>query len=247
MQLRNIVIDQGNSSFKIGVFEGRELMDVVEYEKKKDVLAFVLGFKPEQVLLSSVVKKNKKLVKEISETINIKRLSFKTPLPFKNNYATPETLGPDRMAAVAATHDLFKGENCLIIDAGTCITFDVIDSKGVYHGGAISPGVTMRFKALHHFTSRLPLLHRVDTAKLTGDSTKRSMESGVVNGVLAEVNGIIEQYSLKFKDLKVILCGGDSKFFESKLKGHIFAVANFVLIGLNRILLYNIDNFEGLH
>ncbi len=247
MQLRNIVIDQGNSSFKIGVFEGKELMDVVEYEKRKDVIAFVLGYKPDQVLLSSVVKKSKKLVKAISETIKVEMLSNKTALPFRNSYATPETLGPDRIAAVAATHDLFKGENCLVIDAGTCITYDIIDNNGVYHGGAISPGVTMRFKALHHFTSKLPLLNKVDSAKLTGNSTKRSMESGVVNGVIAEANGMIEQYSQNYEALKVVLCGGDSKFFESKLKGHIFAVANLVLIGLNRILLFNIDSFEGIH
>ncbi len=246
MQMKNIVIDQGNSSFKIGVFEGKDLMDVVEYEKRKDVISFVLGFSPEYVLISSVVRKNKKLIKKLSPTIKVARLTSEMPVPFKNKYQTPQTLGSDRMAVIAAASDLYHGENCLVIDAGTCITYDFIDQQNTYWGGGISPGVDMRFQSLNHFTSKLPLVQKINKAPLIGASTKGSIESGVINGVTEEVKGVIEQYQLKYKDVRVILCGGDSNFFESKLKGHIFAVANFVLIGLNRILLYNIDKFEAL-
>ena len=246
MQIKNIVIDQGNYSFKIGVFEARELMDVVEYRRRKDVLAFVQALSPQYVLLSSVVRKNKKLMKAMAESTKVMRLTSKTPLPFKNLYASPKTLGPDRIAAIAAASEMFQNENCLVVDAGTCITYDFLDNKNVYQGGAISPGISMRFQALNHYTSRLPLVEKINNPDLIGNTTQSCIESGVVNGVLAEVEGIIEKYEAGYGNIKVVLCGGDVNFFESNLKGHIFAVANFVLLGLNRILLYNIDNFESL-
>ena len=247
MQIKNIVIDRGNSSFKLGLFEGRKLMEAVVLKNKEEVVAFVMSNKPVHILYCSVTGNNKKLLQSISSVAKVIKLNHKTPLPFKNVYATPKSLGPDRLAAVAAANDKFKGQDCLVIDAGTCITYDFIDKENNYQGGAISPGIQMRFNALHHFTAKLPQLKKVGNPKLTGNNTKSSMESGVINGVIAEVRGTIDQYQFSNKDLKVVLCGGDSIFFESKIKGHIFAVANLVLIGLNRILLYNLEDFEGIH
>jgi type III pantothenate kinase len=136
--------------------------------------------------------------------------------------------------------DLFPKANCLVVDAGTCITCEFIDSQGKYWGGAISPGLSMRFKAMNTFTARLPLVEPVDNPPLIGDSTVSSMQSGVIHGVVDELDGAIKRYSEKFDDLKVILTGGDCRFFENKLKASIFAVPELVLRGLNSILLYNI-------
>jgi type III pantothenate kinase len=127
-----------------------------------------------------------------------------------------------------------------VIDAGTCITYDFLDSDGIYHGGAISPGLRMRFQAVHTFTSRLPLVDTPAEALLIGDTTEKSIQSGVVNGIVAEAKGIIQQYERQFEGLTVILCGGDGGFFENKLKGSIFAVPELVLSGLNSILNYNV-------
>jgi type III pantothenate kinase len=169
-------------------------------------------------------------------------LDHKLPLPIKNNYGTPETLGVDRIAAVCGAQQIFPFQNCLVIDAGTCVTFDIIDKDGVYYGGAISPGMHMRFKAVHTFTARLPLISPVPEAKLIGDSTETSIQSGVINGMAAEMVGIIQRYQVKFNDLRVILCGGDTLFFENKLKASIFASPELVLVGLNSILIYNVSH-----
>jgi type III pantothenate kinase len=127
-----------------------------------------------------------------------------------------------------------------VIDTGTCITYDFLTGDGNFLGGAISPGLMMRFQAVHTFTSRLPLVSPVDNTELIGDSTESCIQSGIINGLVEELNGIIKRYQEKFEGLKVILCGGDTRFFENKLKGTIFAVPELVLSGLNSILIYNV-------
>jgi type III pantothenate kinase len=169
-------------------------------------------------------------------------LNSDLPLPITNLYATPKTLGMDRLAAVCGAHQLFPSDNCLIIDAGTCITYDFKDKEANYHGGSISPGLAMRFKAVHTFTAKLPLVTPKPGVKLIGQSTETSIQSGVVNGLLAEIEGIIRQYLEKFPELQVILCGGDAGFFENQLKASIFASPELVLMGLNTILNYNVSH-----
>jgi type III pantothenate kinase len=163
------------------------------------------------------------------------------PLPITNHYATPATLGVDRLAGACGARQMFPGSNCLVIDAGTCITYDFLDAGGSYLGGGISPGLHMRFQAVHTFTKKLPLVQAVDNINLIGNSTEQCIQSGVIHGVLEEVQGIIRQYREKFEDLKVILCGGDTHFFENQLKASIFAVPELVLSGLNSILIYNVN------
>lgn len=163
------------------------------------------------------------------------------PLPIINHYATPSSLGVDRLAAVCGAKSLFPKENCLVIDAGTCITYDFIDMNANYLGGGISPGMAMRFQAMNTFTAKLPLVQPVSRPKLIGTTTESCMQSGVVNGVLGEMNEIIGQYQHEFGDLRVILCGGDAAFFENQMKRVIFAVPELVLNGLNSILIYNVN------
>ena len=131
----------------------------------------------------------------------------------------------------------------LVIDAGTCITYDLINSKKEYLGGSISPGIQMRYNALHQFTSQLPLLESVDTAMLTGVNTEESIHSGIINGVFVEIDGIIQRYTNQYPDIKVIVTGGNAKFFDKGLKNTIFAKPNLLMEGLNKILDYNESYF----
>jgi len=161
--------------------------------------------------------------------------------PITISYDTPQTLGVDRIAAACGAFELFPNSDCLVIDMGTCITYDFLSARGVYEGGAIAPGVKMRFKAMNHFTARLPLVDPVADAPLTGKSTVTSMQSGVINGILEEIKGFISRYQSRCPDLKTVVCGGDLVFFENSIKPSIFAAPDLVLIGLNRILLHHIN------
>jgi len=148
-------------------------------------------------------------------------------------------LGKDRIAAVTGAWSMFPAKNILAIDAGTCITYDLITSNGEYLGGGISPGIRMRFQAMHTFTGKLPLVEPEDFDELIGRSTRESLLSGVYNGVMAEISELIRLYGKKFDDLTVILTGGDHVFLHNKLKISIFAVPELVLLGLNEIFDYN--------
>jgi len=167
------------------------------------------------------------------------QLTSTLPLPINNRYKTPETLGVDRIAAVCGALEIFPNRNCLVIDAGTAITYDFMDCDKNYWGGAISPGIAMRFKALHTLTERLPLIGATENFQLTGDSTETSIQSGVLYGVIGEMDGFISKYLNLHPDLGVVLTGGDTFFFENNLKQPIFAARELVLSGLNRILQHH--------
>ena len=166
-------------------------------------------------------------------------LNHETKIPFLNKYATPETLGVDRIALISAAAKQYPQQNVLVIDAGTCITYDFLSAENEYLGGAISPGIAMRYKSLHTFTEKLPLLDANNPKILTGNSTTASIHSGVVNGVLYEIDGIISEYRKNYNNLTVILTGGDTHFLRDSIKNDIFANSNFLLEGLNHILEYN--------
>jgi type III pantothenate kinase len=165
-----------------------------------------------------------------------------TPLPVRHKYKTFDTLGPDRIACVVAANKLYPGKDVLLVETGSCITFDFIDADGCYHGGGISPGLNMRFRALHTFTDKLPLIEPESAPALIGDSTKTSILSGVINGIKAEVEGIISRYESNYENLTIILSGGNLDYFDKNLKNNIFAVPNIVLTGLNIILEFNDKN-----
>jgi type III pantothenate kinase len=236
----NLVIDYGNSSAKVGIFNQHVLMNqhvIPSLEKLKE---FIQHTSAENLIISSVTADPRVILAWANANRKI-ILDHTLPVPIHNRYATPNTLGVDRLAGICGANHLFPNENCLVIDAGTCITFDVIDKDKNYWGGSISPGLSMRFQAVNTFTAKLPLVHLVDQVELIGNSTERCIQSGIINGTLAEMEGLISQYQKKFPDLKVILCGGDTVFFENNLKASIFAIPDLVLSGLNSILIYNVN------
>ena len=193
-----------------------------------------------KAIVSSVGKLKPSHLSVLENEIDVIELSHDLKLPFENLYATPKTLGVDRIALVSASVEQFPDRNVLIIDAGTCITYDFINTKNEYLGGAISPGNPIAISgSLNNLTANLPLLDTEMPQDILGDSTQNSIHSGVVFGVLKEMDGIIDEYHRKYSDLTVILTGGDTKFLSNQLKNSIFANSNFLLEGLNFILEYN--------
>jgi type III pantothenate kinase len=235
----NIAIDYGNSSAKVGLFEGRELVEHHIFASPDELRDYLQNYSGECLIISSVSMD----AAEVSTWAKLVKTRFilnsSLPLPIKNRYATPETLGVDRIAGACGAQSLFPGTPSLVIDAGTCITYDVLDGDGNFLGGGISPGLRMRFQAVHSFTKRLPLVSPAESAPLIGDSTETCIQSGIGNGLVAEIDGIVAQYGSLFSELRVILTGGDARFFENKLKAPIFAVPELVLSGLNSILIHN--------
>lgn len=168
---------------------------------------------------------------------NLKSLNY----PFEMAYQTPSTLGEDRIGLVAAALKKYPKQNCLIIDAGSCLTYDLITEDKIYQGGAISPGIKMRFKALHHFTGKLPLIEEINQPELYGNSTRNAILAGVIQGVIFEIEGQITQYEKKFPALTVILTGGDRQHLSKRVKNTIFAEPNFLAEGLDYVLDYNLN------
>lgn len=238
----NICIDIGNTNAKIGYFNNDELEEVLPIVSDRGIEKVIARRNADNILISSVRKGVGRYIENITKKANTLVLNHETPLPINNAYKTPRTLGVDRIASVVGANFLFKNRNNLIVDLGTCITYDLVDHVGTYHGGGISPGVEMRLKAMHKFTSKLPIVSAKGAPELIGKTTKECMASGAINGTIAELDGIISQYKQFFEDLNIIFCGGGAIFFETKIKDHIFAVPNLVLVGLNQILRYNLND-----
>lgn len=242
--LLDAAIDLGNTFAKIGWFEENKLIEAQYKIPFDDLNAILYNKLPQRAILSSTSHDTQPWVDTLqSWNVQTIQLATTTPLPITKNYDTPQTLGADRVAAAVGADFLFPDDNCLVIDMGTCITYDWVSAEAVFEGGIISPGFRMRFKAMNTFTKRLPLIENDNTefVPLVGKSTITAMQSGVVNGLLAEIEGIIDRYVQEKGECKVLLCGGDAPFFEKRLKNHIFAQPNLVLIGLNRILKYNVN------
>lgn len=241
----NLIIDVGNTSVKLAVFECSVLLykDVVLSE---GLLKAISKIKKryntiKNVIVSSVGNIEEEVLEYLENNFQVLFLSHQVKLPFKNFYETPSTLGIDRIALIAASVDQFYKKNVLVIDAGTCITYDFINKQNEYLGGAISPGIRMRYRALHNQTAKLPLIDTEVPESFIGNSTTTSINSGVVNGLVNEIDGVITQYKEKYNDLTIILTGGDANFLSKQLKSSIFANSNFLLQGLNFILLNNLN------
>jgi type III pantothenate kinase len=238
--MKNICIDLGNSSVRVAFFDGKKMMRCEKRPSAQFAELFPLiknEVVSEHIIVSNVGKDTDDLLYYLGADINVCHLSHRMRLPVTIRYATPETLGNDRLANACAAANLFPGENCLVVDAGTCITYDVI-CQNEFLGGAISPGLQMRFAALNHFTARLPLVEMQNNVKLTGDSTQASILSGVACGLACEVDAMISEYLAAHNISKVLLTGGDTDYLVGKLKNSIFADSELVLKGLNAILLY---------
>ncbi len=240
----NLVIDVGNTLVKFGVFDldGLKLKKTCIHKDFLNVLGEVSEAFSEidHAIISAVGNIKQDYLMSIEHRFKLLHLDQETELPFINKYGTPQTLGVDRIALISAAAQQFPDRNVLVVDAGTCITYDFINSANEYLGGAISPGIGLRYQALNSFTEKLPLLNAHNPEGLIGNSTDTSIHSGVVNGIIYEIDGFIENYKAKFADLTVILTGGDAHFLCDSIKNDIFANSNFLLEGLNHILEYNI-------
>ncbi len=236
----NLAIDIGNTQIKLGLFNKNELVEVFS---PKDGIEQILSNKKIKHAIISKTGANDEIEYWLREKkIKALVLSSELKLPLEILYKTPLTLGADRIAGSVAASALFEEKNVLKVDFGTCITYDFVNNKHQFLGGAISPGMIMRFKALHNYTAKLPLVDPMQYLNydLTGSDTATSILSGVVNGIKEEVQGIIKDYDQRFGNLQVVATGGDAGFFVTLLKNEIFARPYLVLEGLNRILNYNI-------
>ena len=241
-----LTIDVGNSRIKAAVFEHNKQVDFFIFEANEALKNFENIFEKypnlQKIILSSVGKLDEEVVNFIKSQFQTEIIDHKSKFPFTNLYATPETLGIDRMVLAAGATLMYPNQNRLIIDAGTCITYDFVNAENQYLGGAISPGIKIRYKSLNNYTSKLPLLTLSEDFEIIGNSTKSAIHSGVINGVIFEIEGFISQYSLKNQDLTIILTGGDAEFLAKRLKSTIFANSNFLLESLNLLSLYTQKN-----
>ncbi len=238
----NLVIDIGNSKIKVAVFElDRIIITTIceEFNFLHELKKIFSEYTITRSIVSSVKGIREEYLEEFQKLPLLLTLNTTTKLPFKNLYTTPSTLGNDRIALAAAAVCSYPSKNSLVIDAGTCITYDFINSKNEYLGGAISPGIDMRYKSLHEYTEKLPLLSKKEEFNTVGTSTSASIHSGIINGIICEIEGVIAQYEEDFGDLTIVLTGGDTKFLSKQLKNSIFANQNFLLQGLNKILTFN--------
>jgi len=239
-----LIIDVGNTRVKAAIFEGDVLKVKHDFALKnfsKEIVELASLYSVKKAIISSVGKLSNDQARAVQLRFPTTILNHKTALPFKNDYSTPETLGVDRIALMAAFARQYPNKNGLVIDVGTCITFDFMDSKRSYKGGAISPGIRLRYESLHNLTAHLPLLEKQMPKSIIGTSTSESIHSGVVQGVVSEIDGVIDQYITHFFVDTVILTGGDAQFLAKRLKNSIFAHSNFLLEGLNYILTYQND------
>ena len=234
----NLAIDIGNSSVKYGVFMENKLTKsgVIQGTDFSKLNEIVVTNEIVHIIYSTVTEIPHELNIILNNFSSVRVLQTDTPLPFQNKYLTPETLGKDRLANVCGALFLFPERNVLVIDVGTCLKFDIITSDGQYLGGGISPGMRMRFKALNDQTAQLPLISPQLEPRLIGRNTEESILSGVMNGMIAEINDIVWQYKNFFPRLETILTGGDSNFFLNQFKSRIFAAPNLTLMGLNYIV-----------
>ncbi len=243
--IMELIIDVGNTRVKAAVFEKDSLIEVVIFQKEKiisSVKKILKKYKISRGIISAVSKLSDNKLQKLHTILDLVELNHETPIPFINLYATPKTLGVDRIALASFAASQYSHKNVLIIDAGTCVTFDFVNKKGEYLGGAISPGLKMRYQSLHNYTSKLPLLESKTPESFIGNNTQESIHSGIVNGICNEIDGVINQYKYEYQDLTVVLTGGDTNFLAIQLKNHIFANPNLVLEGLYRILTYNRAN-----
>lgn len=239
-----LIIDIGNILAKVALFEESDLL-AVTYLPQLTVEALELFLtnsgktRPDTAILSTVRHFDDEFIDYLKANFRLLLFSADTPLPIKNMYGSPQTLGYDRLAAAVAAAALFPARNVLIINAGTAITYDLLTNRAEYMGGAISPGLTMRLMALHNFTHKLPLVALKNETPIVGRTTEESILSGVVNATRAEMDGMIDKFNNHYDQLAIILSGGDIKYFDKSLKNSIFAIPNIVISGLNKLLAYN--------
>ncbi len=246
IQIMILTVDVGNTRIKAAVFEEDILLQhfvFMKEELKENIENILKKFKnTSHLVVASVGNVEKQSFLEFKKEVVIHFISHDDVFPFLNGYETPKTLGIDRMVLAAGATLQFPRQNRLVIDAGTCVTFDFVNENDKYLGGAIAPGLQLRYKSLHDFTARLPLLSLQSPEGLVGKSTSESIHSGVVNGLAYEIDGFIDEYRAVCPNFIIILTGGDAEFLAKRLKNTIFANSNFLLESLNQTFQYKIKN-----
>jgi len=234
----DLVVDVGNTAVKLAVYQNTEPIARASFPilSEGEMITWVEQFDVRRSLLVSVTSTPATLIAYLRSSTDFHFFDEKTPLPVNNAYATPHTLGRDRLANACAAVSLYPRQDVLIVDAGTCLKFDLVTSDGRYRGGSIAPGLTMRFEALHHYCPALPRVDPVGESPLTGDSTHTSIRSGVLNGMAAEITGMIQQYQAAYPTIRLVLTGGDTNTLVNRLQKDIFAVPGLTLHGLHAIL-----------
>lgn len=237
----NLAIDIGNTRTKLGIFNQQNLSTVMTLENSKEInfTEIISNFDIQKSIISSTIEIPEYILEALNELPQHFILDATTKLPFQNLYSSKDTLGKDRLALIAAAQANYPNQNNLVIGCGTCITFNFINQNNEFLGGSIHPGLKMRLQAMHTFTGKLPLVTLENKVDLIANDTKSNMLSGVLLAASKEIDGMIDEYLVKFPEMNIIITGGDADLLVYRLKNEIFAVPNFTLIGLNHILEYN--------
>jgi len=240
----NLAIDIGNTRVKTGVFDRNELVDAQVYDNADSVSlqSLIDDYGVTHVIIAST---GAEIESDIVHAPGVLlRFSSMTPIPIENEYKTPETLGQDRIAGMVAAAWMYPGSHVLVIDAGTCITYDFLEGSGKFVGGNIAPGLDMRYSAMHHFTERLPSVERSDSGSLLGNTTQEAMQNGGLMGILMEIAGYMEILRNKYDSITTVLTGGDASFLASHLNSTLTVQPHLILIGLNQILQFNVAKYN---
>jgi type III pantothenate kinase len=237
----SLCLDFGNTRLKVAVFNGRDFQEEINLPDAavETIAALMHQWKPTKVILSSVINHDPAIETFMAAQTAFHRLSHASLLPLTTPVGKPETIGADRLALVAAAVDLFPKQHNLVIGLGTCITYNFINNQHEFLGGSISPGMNMRFRSMHEQTALLPYIKAESPFPLIGYDTKTNLLSGVIWGMTKEIDGIIDEYALKYSNFNVLLTGGDMPFFVPHLKNRIFADPNLIFKGLYAISEFN--------
>lgn len=238
-----LCFDLGNTRLKCGIMQDGELLEERFFSEEAllpEVEALLAEWRPRAAVLSSVIEHPPALEELLTRETRFIRLRHDTPSPVKIVYEKPETLGVDRIALAAGAWVTFPGKHSLIIGTGSAITYNFVNKHGEFMGGGISPGIDMRFRALHAFTDKLPLVQATEHYSFVGYNTRQSILSGVLEGALAEVDGMIASYGERYRNFNALLTGGNLVFFASRLKNKIFASPYLMYKGLNSIAELNV-------
>jgi len=234
MALTTLCFDFGNTRLKVAVFKDEQLVEIIVLEDDSDatIAGLVNKYQPQNSILSSVVNHNQTMEAILSSTTRFHLLNSQTKLPFTTPVGKPETIGADRLALSAAAVHIFPKAHNLVIGMGSCITYNFVNKDSEFMGGGISPGLEMRLKSLNHYTAKLPLVSANSNVPLVGYDTVTNILSGVILGIVYELDGFIDEYRRKFDNFNVLLTGGDMVYLASHLKNKIFADSELIFKGL---------------
>ena len=232
--MTTLCFDFGNTRKKVAVFKESEIQEtiILKDDEAITIAELLVKYTPEHTILSSVIIHDPLIETLLAEKSRFHKLSAATKINFTTPVGKPETIGADRLALIAAAVHFYPKKNNLIIGLGSCITYNFVNQYHQFLGGGISPGMDMRFKAMHDFTALLPLEKETWNYPLIGYDTRTNLQSGVLHGMAAEIDGIVEKYGEKYSNFNVVLTGGNSSYFAGQLKTRIFADHNFLFKGL---------------